>query len=89
MAKKRKKKGRRSNSTFRKVVIAIIVVIFLLAGFGIQQQLYHRVYQPNVIVEKSSSPYFYIHTDADYKAVMDSLYDKGYIRNRNTFTLDS
>lgn len=46
---------------------------------------YRGVYSSNVSLGIKEKTYFYIHTGADVQDVIDSLYHKGYIVNRNTF----
>lgn len=79
------KKGRkkRKGSFLKKFIYAFVITLLVVGGIA-TQQVYHRVYQPNVILEDAKTAYFYIPTGSNYQTVVDSLYEKGYIRNLNT-----
>lgn len=49
-------------------------------------KMYQRVYQPNVTLENTTDKYFYIHSDYDFSDVVNALYEKGYILNRESFS---
>ena len=49
-------------------------------------KMYQRVYQPNVTLGNTTDKYFYIHSDYDFDDVVNALYEKGYIINRESFS---
>ncbi len=68
----------------RKFLIALLSLA-LLVGLTFGYFAYEGVYSSNVSLGGEKESYFYIHTGADVQDVIDSLYHKGYILNRNTF----
>jgi UPF0755 protein len=74
-AKKKKKKS----SLLLKIGWAIVILLLIIGLYGVRQ-----VYSPNVSLKKSKTAYFYIPTGSDIYFVINSLYEHGYIKNRNT-----
>ena len=77
--------GRKKKQTpfIKKFIYAAIVICLAIGIIGVQQ-VYQRIYQPNVVLENAESTYFYIPTGSDINDVLENLYVKGYIKNRNT-----
>lgn len=69
---------------FKKVIISILL-IGLLIGAYMGYNMYKNIYQPNVTIAKNQDKYFYIHTGYTFDNVVNDLYEKGYIINRNSF----
>jgi hypothetical protein len=44
---------------FKKIVLSILLVV-ILGGAYVVYDMYKKVYQPNVTLKNSTSPYFYI-----------------------------
>lgn len=61
--------------------------IFLLAAAGgiIAYKFYNMIYQPNVVLGEKKTEFFYIRTGSTLHDVVNSLYEKNYILNRNSF----
>lgn len=77
--KKRKKK-----TLFIRIFVIVFLVFGAILGF-IGYNLYSRVYDSNIAIPNNQNKYFYIHTGATYTEVFDSLINRGYIINKNTF----
>ena len=69
---------------FKKVIISILF-IGLLIGAYIGYDMYKNIYQPNVTITKNQDKYFYVYTGYSFENVVNDLYEKGYIMNRNSF----
>lgn len=69
---------------FKKVIISILL-IGLLIGAYMGYNMYKNIYQPNVTIAKNQDKYFYVHTGYTFDNVVNDLYEKGYIINRNSF----
>lgn len=69
---------------FKKIIISIVLIgLLLCAYFG--YDMYKRVYQPNVTLEHAQEDYFYIYSTYEFPDVVNDLYEKGYIINRESF----
>ena len=69
----------------KKVFILIFLIATVVGGY-IAYKMYQRVYQPNVTLENTTDKYFYIYSDYDFDDVVNALYEKGYIINRESFS---
>ncbi len=77
---KKKKRGSK--------VLKVILVLFVLIGAGggyFAWDYYKMIYYPNVTLEGKETTYFYIASDATMDDVINGLYEKNYIINRNSF----
>ncbi len=77
MAKKRK-------FFLLKLVVAIIILAVAAGGF-LGFKFYKMIYQPNVILGDKKTEYFYIPTGSNLNDVVNLLYEKNLILNRNSF----
>lgn len=71
-------------SLFVKVIISILVIVLIFMIFFFYTS-YKRIYQPNVILKESETAYLYIPTGSTLEDVVNILYKKNYIVNRNSF----
>ena len=69
-----------------KKIILLIFLIALIVGGYMGYEMYQRVYQSNVTLENTTDKYFYIYSDDSFADVVNSLYKKGYIKNRESFS---
>ena len=64
----------------------IVFVLFLAAGAGILgYDYYKRIYKPNVSLDIKSNTFFYVHTGADFEAVLNDLRNKHLLINTASF----
>lgn len=68
----------------KKVILSVFLLV-LLIGVYVGYNMYARIYQPNVTLEKSKTAYFYIKTGSTFSDVSNGLYEGGYIKNRTSF----
>ncbi|MCC7331485.1 MAG: endolytic transglycosylase MltG [Flavobacteriales bacterium] len=68
----------------KKILISILLIGFVIGAY-LAYSIYSKIYFPNVTLTKSGTEYFYIKTGSDFTDVSNSLYEKGYIKNRNSF----
>lgn len=69
---------------FKKIILSILLVV-VLGGAYVVYDMYQKVYQPNVTLKNSNSPYFYIYSHFTFDDVINSLYENGIIINRTSF----
>lgn len=68
----------------RKIIVAVLVIGAVGGGY-LGWNMYEALYQPNVVLEDSDDPYLYIATGASFQDVVNKLYERKLIVNRNTF----
>jgi UPF0755 protein len=74
-----KKKGKKTSRFFVKLLWALAIIIVAVGWYGLRQ-----VYSPNVTIVNAKTSYFYIPTGSTINDVINSLYEQGFIKNRNT-----
>lgn len=67
-----------------KIVFLLFFLITIITGI-IAYKFYNMIYQPNVILGDKKKEYFYIPTGSSLQDVVNLLYEKNYILNRNSF----
>jgi UPF0755 protein len=76
------KKG--SYSQFKKIFLSAIILFLLIVSFLLYKS-YQRIYQPNIILKEAKTAYINIPTGSTIEDVINILYEKNYIVNRNSF----
>lgn len=79
------KKNNRGKRVVVRTILIILVSLVVLTGLGGWFAYKYVVKSTNLNLSGRSTAYFYIYTGSTYDQVIDSLYDKGYIINKNTF----
>lgn len=69
---------------FFKIAFSLLFFIAVIAGI-IAWKFYTMIYQPNVALGDKKTEYFYISTGSSLPEVVNSLYEKNYILDRNSF----
>jgi len=69
----------------KKVIILILLIGSVVGGYY-GYTMYQRVYQSNVTLKNTTDKFFYIASDDDFADVVNNLYEKGYIKNRASFS---
>ncbi len=77
--------AKKSKTSFFKKVLIAIVFIIVLGGSIAAYEIYDSVYLPNVSLKKTEFTYLYIKTGSTIDGVIDQLYSRGIIINKNTF----
>lgn len=77
------KKQKKSNN-FRTVLISILLLAIIGGGI-VGYFAYQWIYAPNVEIFGEKQVYLYIHTGADFDAVLKTLEENHYIKNVNSF----
>lgn len=74
----------KKKSSFLKI---LFLFIFLLSSIGaiIAYKFYNIIYQPNVSLGDKKTEYFYVPTGSTIQDVINLLYEKNFILNRNSF----
>lgn len=70
--------------SFLKIFFLLFFLLATIAGI-IAYKFYSMIYQPNVVLGDKKKEYFYIPTGSSLQDVVNLLYEKGYILNRNSF----
>ncbi|PCJ88446.1 MAG: aminodeoxychorismate lyase [Flavobacteriales bacterium] len=68
----------------KKIFISLLVVLLLVGGY-LGYQLHSMIYQPNVTLHGKETDFLYIPTGSELKDVVNLLYEKNYVINRNSF----
>lgn len=68
----------------KKVIISILLILLISAG-GIGYYFYDMIYNPNVVIKKGDTGYFYIPTGSTIEYVTEALYDQGLIKKMSSF----
>jgi UPF0755 protein len=87
MAKKKSGAGKaagKGKGMFRKVLISFLLICFVGAASSVYY-LYTSIYSPNIKLDDRKSIFFYVPTGSDFESVINSLDEKGIIKNINTF----
>lgn len=82
--KKVKKKKTTETSTVKRWVISFVLVVFA-AGIYTAYNYYQRIYGSNISLGKKESVHFYIPSNYSFNQVVQSLYNQGYILNKESF----
>lgn len=69
---------------FRKVIVALILLGIVGGGY-VAFDYYKKIYYPNVSLADKKTDFLYIPTGSSMKDVANLLYEKNYIKNRNSF----
>lgn len=77
MAKKKK-------YTVIKILFSLFILAIIASGI-IGYKFYRMIYQPNVVLGEKKTEFFYIPTGSSLPDVVNSLYEKNFILNRNSF----
>ena len=72
------------SSFFKKFIISFFLIA-IGAGSYVVYDLYNRIYQPNVTLHGKQTEFFYIRTGWILQDVVNALYERNYIINRNAF----
>lgn len=70
--------------SFLKIVFFLILSVAVVAGI-IAYKFYNMIYQPNVALGDKKTEFFYISMGSSLMDVVNSLYEKNYILDRNSF----
>lgn len=69
---------------FRKVIVALILLGIVGGGY-VAFDYYKKIYYPNVSLADKKTDFLYIPTGSSMEDVANLLYEKNYIKNRNSF----
>ena len=75
---------KRSKKLILRSLLIFLILLFSALSYT-AWELYKRVYQPNVVLESGRDTFIYIRTGWKFEDVKNMLYEKGLIRDRNTF----
>lgn len=76
--------GRKRSSFLKKIIVSVFIILFI-GGSAMAYLFYQMIYQPNVTLNGKKTEYFYIPTGSSLEEVVNSLYERNYIINRNSF----
>jgi len=82
-ARKKSNKSSRK-SIFIKLLIVLLLIIFLICSYT-GYYLYRKIYVSNVSLGYKNSAYVFIPTGSDFDDVKRILYEKGIIKNKQSF----
>lgn len=83
MAKRKKNKVKKTSATKRWLLSVTLVLVAL--GTMTAYDYYNRIFGTNISLGKKESVYFYIKTGSSFNSVVQSLFDQGYILNKESF----
>ena len=69
---------------FKKIIISLFLIAAFVGAY-IAYDMYQQVYQPNVTLSNTTDKYFYVKSDHKFDDIVQNLYEKGYIINRESF----
>jgi UPF0755 protein len=78
-----KKKNKKSKQIIR--IILIFILILIASAIYFSYDSYKKIYAPNVVLENTSNKYFYVKTGSELSDLINGLYERNLIKNRNTF----
>lgn len=68
----------------KKITIILTAFLFLTVLFTSIVYL-RKIYMPNIVLENKKTDYIYIKTNSTLEDVCNSLYEKNFLKNRNSF----
>ena len=77
--------AKKSKTSFIKKIFIAILFITIVGGGIVVYEIYSSIYLPNVNLKQSESTYIYIKTGSKIDDVVELLYSKRIIINKNTF----
>ncbi|MFT6843909.1 MAG: UPF0755 protein [Flavobacteriales bacterium] len=86
MAKKKKtsKKGKQPVSATKRWIVSLLLVIVVICGYT-AYNYYQQIFGSNISLGKKESVHFYIKSKDGFNEVVQSLYNQGYILNKESF----
>ena len=68
-----------------KKILIILAAFALISGIITAIIVLRKIYMPNIILQNKETGYIYIRTGSSLQEVCNSLYEKNYLANRNSF----